>query len=111
MAQPMTYERAVALVQEIADALGGEQAQALRTLMKYADRGRRLSKTAMMGVGTATHSAQHFVKAKEELERGLEEIHATTRTIARVAADIPDDRETDPPPPSTDPSSSGPKTE
>lgn len=99
MGSDVTLDEAVAIAREIAESLGGRQARAIEVLIRHAERGRRLSATALMSVGTAAQSAQHFVRAKEELEKGIEEIQATTRTIARVAVAQPDDRKTDPPPP------------
>lgn len=66
---PMSYEKALAIAREIAEALGGEQARAIEVLSRYAARGRRTSSAQVT-------SAQHFVKAQEHLAAGLEEIAA-----------------------------------
>lgn len=56
---PISYEEAVILANEIAESLGGRQAEALRVLMRYAERGRRNS--------TAAQAVQHFKAAASEL--------------------------------------------
>lgn len=57
MERPVTYEEAVVLAREIAEALGGRQQEAILMLVRYAERGRKPSLLA----------AQHFRAASEAL--------------------------------------------
>jgi len=84
---PVTLEEALAIAREIGDSLGGRQQKALITLSRYAERGSRLSSTALRSVGHVADGAQHFVKAQEELAAGIQAIRHSTRVIASVAGD------------------------
>lgn len=97
---PMPYEKAVALAAEIASALGGEQARALEVLMRFAARGRRASSTNIRAVGDAAVGALHFVRAREEIEAGLEEVRKTASAIA--AAELEASTPSSPPAPHAD---------
>lgn len=83
----MTLEEALAVAKEIGDSLGGRQQLALVFLSKTAERGRRISSTALRSVGHVADGAQHFVKAQEELAAGLHAIQHSTRAIANVAGE------------------------
>lgn len=98
--EPVSLDEAVALAAEVAESLGGRQARAIEVLIRYAERGRRLSKTALSSVGSAAQGVQHFTRAQEELARGMEELQHTTHAITRAAtAGEENDRPTAPPPP------------
>jgi hypothetical protein len=84
---PISLDEALALAREIGDSLGGRQQRALVVLSRYAERGRRLSSTALRSVGHVAEGAQHFVKAQEELAAGMIAIQQSTRTIASVAGE------------------------
>lgn len=62
MRGPVTYEEAVVLVTEIGESLGGRQQEALRVLLRYAERGRRRSSSAAI----ATH---HFQNATDIIKK------------------------------------------
>lgn len=59
MSRSVTYEEAVALAEEIGESLGGRQQEALRVLVRYAERGRRSS--------AVVQAAQHFRAASDAL--------------------------------------------
>lgn len=84
---PVTLEEALVVAKEIGESLGGRQQVALALLSRYAERGRRMSSTALRSVGHVAEGAQHFVKAQEELAAGMQAIQHSTRAIASVAGE------------------------
>lgn len=94
-----TLDEALAIAREIGESLGGRQQKALIVLSRYAERGRRMSSTALRSVGHVAEGAQHFVKAQEELAAGLHAIQNSTRAIASVAGDYEPPTEPMPTPP------------
>ena len=98
--ESVSLDEAVALAREIAESLGGRQARAIEVIIRYAERSRRLSKTAISSVGSAAQGVQHFARAQEELARGMEELQHTTHAISKAAtAGEENERPTVPPPP------------
>ncbi len=66
MRGPVTYEEAVVLVTEIGESLGGRQQEAIRVLMRYAERGHRRSSSAAI-------ATMHFQNAADIIKKEGEE--------------------------------------
>lgn len=98
MVPPPSFEEALVIAKEIGESLGGRQQQALVVLSRYAERGRKMSSTALRSVGHVAEGAQHFVKAQEELAAGMQAIQHSTRAIASVAGEEDLIAKTFPPP-------------
>lgn len=77
----ITLEEALVRAKEIGEGLGGRDQKCLELLIRVARRGRRISERTVRAVGTAVEGTQHFLRAREEIDKGLEAIGDTTRTI------------------------------
>jgi hypothetical protein len=77
----ITLEEALVRAKEIGEGLGGRDQRCLELLIRAARRGRRISERTVNAVGLAVQGTQHFIRAREEIDKGLEAIGDTTRTL------------------------------
>jgi len=87
----VTLEEALVRAAEIGEGLGGRDQRCLEVLCRAASRGARISSTAIPAVSHAARGAQHFVKARAELDAGIEALGETTSTLREAVVGPRDD--------------------
>jgi hypothetical protein len=79
---PIDFDKAVTLLRDATTAIGGDLPRALDVVLRHAVRGRRPVAVKLDAIAAAGISAQHFLKAQNEMRAGLDHIWKVTNALA-----------------------------